>query len=45
MKPCFHYVRAFLNINAALEVRNMIPSALGYEFLSLMKSNRGGAAC
>ncbi len=33
MKPRFHNLSAFQNTNAALEVRDMIPSSLGYSFL------------
>lgn len=45
MKPRFHHVRAFLDTKAALEVREMIPSALGYEFVSPNTSNNGVLAC
>ena len=31
MKPRFHDLRAFLDTNAALEVRDMIPTGFGCE--------------
>ncbi|WP_165590741.1 hypothetical protein [Ruegeria denitrificans] len=45
MKPRFHYVRAFLNTNAALEVREMTPFALGYKPVSPITSNNEVLAC
>ncbi len=45
MKPRFHHVRAFLDTKATLEVREMIPSALGCKFVSRNISNNEVLAC
>ena len=45
MKPRFHHLRAFLNTNAALEVRDMIPSAFGCEFASQNSVNSEVPTC
>ncbi|SLN20469.1 hypothetical protein RUM8411_00724 [Ruegeria meonggei] len=46
MKPRFHNVRAFLDINAALEVRDMTPFCTGCGFLHPVTVNkREGTAC
>ena len=39
MKPNFHHLRAYLNINATLEVRDMIPSVLRGDSVSLISVN------
>jgi hypothetical protein len=45
MKPRFHHLRAFLNTIAALEVRDMIPSALRGEPVSLISLNSEVPIC
>ncbi len=45
MKPRFHHLRAFLNTNAALEVRDMIPSAFRGDSASLISVNSEVPTC
>ncbi len=45
MKPRFHHLRAFLNTHAALEVRDMIPSAFGGVSASLITVNSEVPTC
>lgn len=45
MNPRFHHLRAFLNTNAALEVRNMIPSGSWGKFASLISQNSEVPTC